>query len=176
VLCGIDGKASMRRIEVKMAEISDVEDIMNIHTLAVFETAAASYPEEIVRNWDSPMTPEMEKKYIDAIETNDEIIVVAKINGRTVGFGWVVPKLNELRAIYVHPDFGRQGVGAQIVADLERLAAERGLKELELIASLNAEKFYFKHGFVKIGNCEHKIRSGHVMPCVKMRKILIKEG
>ncbi len=159
-----------------MAEVSDVEDIMNIHSLAVFETSAAFYPDETVRNWASPMTPEMEKKYIDAIETSDDIIVVAKINGRTVGFGWVAPKLSELRAVYVHPDFGRQGVGAQIVADLERLVVERGLKELELIASLNAEKFYLKHGYVKTGNCEHKIRAGHLMPCVKMRKILIKEG
>jgi len=176
VLWGYDGKTSMPRIGVKKAEVADVEDIMNIHYSAVFETAAPFYPEEIVRNWASPMNPETEKKYVDAIETKNEIIVVAKINGRTVGFGWIVPKLNELRAVYVHPDFGREGVGTQIVADLERLAVERGLNELELIASLNAERFYLKNGFVKIGNCERKIRSGYLMPCIKMKKILIKEG
>jgi len=160
-------------IKLKVAEVSDAEDIMNIHFSAVHETAASYYPGMIIQNWASPKTPERLKQFIDAIQGSDEIFVVAKINDRTVGFGSIMPKRNELRAVYVHPSFGRQGIGTQILADLERLAVEQGIKVLDMDTSLNAERFYLKNGYVAIESGFHKLRSGHKMPCVKMRKILI---
>jgi putative acetyltransferase len=172
VLCGNCEKISMRRIELKSADASNVEDIMNIHYSAVHEIAASWYPEEIIQNWAMPKTPEKIKQLTDAIQGGEEIFVVGKINNRTVGFGIIMPKCNELRAVYVHPAFGRQGIGTQILAGLERIAIERGVNTLKLDASLNAEKFYAKNGFVTVERGVRKIRSGHKMQCAKMRKVL----
>jgi len=162
----------MLSIKLKMADVSDAEDIMNIHFSAIHKTALPYYPNEIIENWACAKTPERLKQIIDAIQGGEEIFVVATRNGRTVGFGSIIPKRNELRAVYVHPDLGRQGVGTQIISVLERLAVERGLKELDLDASLNAERFYLKNGYSAMERGIHELRSGHKMPCVKMRKIL----
>ena len=169
-----DEKTTGKRIEIKRAEVSDAEDMMKIHSAAVRETASAYYSDEIIQNWASPLTEEMQQKYVEAIQRKDEISIVAKIDGRAVGFGWVVPKEKELRAMYVHPDFGRRGVGKRILEALERMAAEKGVDILEGDASFNAERFYVKNGYVAVEKTEHKMRSGHLMPCVKIRKVLKK--
>jgi putative acetyltransferase len=163
----------MNEVKLKLAEVSDAEDIINIHYSAVHEIAGSWYPEEIIQNWAMPKTPEKIKQLTDAIQGDEEIFVVGRINDKIVGFGSIIAKRNELRAVYVHPSLGRQGIGTQILADLERSAIERGVKVLEMDASLNAERFYLKNGFVAIERSVHELRLGHKMPCVKMKKVLI---
>jgi putative acetyltransferase len=173
VLCGNDEKISMRRIELKSADTSGIGDIINIHNSAVHEIAGSWYPEEIIENWAMPKTPEKIKQLREAIQDGEEIFIVGRTNNRTVGFGVIVPKRNELRAVYVHPSFGRQGIGTQILVRLEQIAIEQGARSLELDASLNAEEFYAKNGFAAIERGVHELRSGHKMQCVRMRKTLI---
>jgi putative acetyltransferase len=169
-----DEKIHKQRIEIKPAVVSDAEDMLKIHSAAVRKTASPYYTSEIIENWACPLTEEMRQKYVEAIQRKDEISVVARIDGRAVGFGWVVPKEKELRAVYVHPDFGRRGVGKRILETLESMAVERGVDILEGDASLNAERFYVKNGFTVVEKTMHKMRSGHLMPCVKIRKVLKK--
>src|SRR5208283_3950217 len=97
----------------------------------------------------------------------------AEVGARIVGFGSIVPQTSELRAIYVHPDFGRRGVGSQILWALEHLARRHGLTELAMDASLNAEDFYLIHGFAVVERGEHTLSGGARMRCVKMRKALL---
>jgi putative acetyltransferase len=82
-----------------------------------------------------------------------------------------VPKNSQLRAICVHPDFGRECVGSRILAALEELARQHGLDELAIDASLNAEDFYLNHGFAVVERGEHTRLAR--MRCVKMRKALL---
>jgi putative acetyltransferase len=42
-------------------------------------------------------------------------LIVAKQNNLIVGFGSIASKDNQLRALYVHPSFGRRGIGARIL-------------------------------------------------------------
>ncbi len=163
----------MSRIELKPANISDAENIMDIHSSAVHETAASWYPEEILENWAMRKTPEKIKQLTEAIQGGEEIFIVGRTNNRTVGFGIMAPKYDEVKAVYVHPEFSRQGIGTRILARLEQIAIEQGVKSLDLDASLNAEEFYATNGFVVIERGVHELRSGHKMQCVKMRKTLI---
>jgi N-acetylglutamate synthase-like GNAT family acetyltransferase len=82
------------------------------------------------------------------------------------------PKPYEVRAVYVSPAAGRQGIGKQLLERLELFAQENGLKELWLDASLNAAKFYTANGFTVDAPGEHTLSSGRKMACIKMRKIL----
>jgi putative acetyltransferase len=100
------------------------------------------------------------------------LLLVAEIDGGIVGFGSIAPNGSELRAVYVLPDFGREGIGGQILAALESLARRRALAELTLDASLNAESFYRNHGYAVVESGVHALRSGARMRCVKMRKTL----
>ena len=97
---------------------------------------------------------------------DDEICLVAELHGistgkvektaekeaektaqnKIIGFASVVPKNNELRAVYVSPELVGEGLGAQILAFVERVACKAGVRELNLDASLNAEGFYLRHG------------------------------
>lgn len=54
------------------------------------------------------------------------------------GWGWSVPGNSELRAVYVAAEYGRRGVGAAILDELETLAQDAGLSELHRDASVDA--------------------------------------
>ncbi|AFK18474.1 GCN5-related N-acetyltransferase [Haloferax mediterranei ATCC 33500] len=79
-------------------------------------------------------------------------LVVAEKNDNIVGYGHLIPKAQETRAVYVHPDYGRQGVGSAILTHLEGRAREEGVAYLELWASRNAVAFYERMGYQRIGD------------------------
>ncbi|MHC5763297.1 GNAT family N-acetyltransferase, partial [Nostoc sp.] len=151
---------------------SDAESVLNVHRAAIRETASSCYPKEIIQDWASPITPSKIKAFADNTVIGEETRIVAEINGQIVGFGAIVVSNSELRAVYVSPSFGRSGVGTAILQELERLARERGLSELHLNASLNAEPFYQVNGYINEGFEEHILRSGRKMPSIRMRKKL----
>jgi hypothetical protein len=55
---------------------------------------------------------------------------------------------------------------------MERIARERGLEELELTASVNAEPFYAALGYQAAERTQHHLRFGIPMDAVKMTKQL----
>jgi putative acetyltransferase len=118
-----------------------------------------------------PVTAERIDQYLRHSLPN-ETTVVAEMDGKIVGFGTIVESNNELRALYVSANFGRQGVGSALLRELEKLAKERGCGELHLDSSLTAAPFYANHGYEETGQGEHTLSSGNKMACVKMRKAL----
>jgi putative acetyltransferase len=108
----------------------------------------------------------------EVIAGGDELILVAETAAGIVAFGSIVPRLGELRAVYVHPDAGRRGIGSQVLGELERLALERGVSQLHMDASINSEAFYRRAGYEVVGRGLHRFRTGHEMACVKMFKNL----
>lgn len=89
-----------------------------------------------------------------------------------MGFGSIVPESEELRAVYVHARAGRCGVGSAILEQLELLAVSHGCAQLQMDASVNAEAFYRRNGYIVVERGIHRLSSGHDMACVKMRKTL----
>jgi len=87
----------------------------------------------------------------------DDIHIAAYLDGEPVGYvalravegarGAVV----QLRQMAVDPNHQGRGVGAQIVASAERLAAERGFRRIVLHARETATPFYEKAGYVATG-------------------------
>jgi GNAT superfamily N-acetyltransferase len=67
----------------------------------------------------------------------------------------------------VLPEAGGQGVGRQLLKELERLAREQGLTELHLDSSLTAEPFYRAHGSVREAEEKYTLRSGRKVPAIK---------
>ncbi|OUL19583.1 hypothetical protein BV378_32730 [Nostoc sp. RF31YmG] len=159
-------------IKVRRCLPSDAESVLKVHRAAIHGTASSCYPKEIIQYWASPITPSKIKAFANNTVIGEETRIVAEINGQIVGFGAVVVSNSELRAVYVSPKFGRSGVGTAILQELERLARERGLSELHLNASLNAEPFYQVNGYINEGFEEHILRSGRKMPSVRMGKKL----
>jgi putative acetyltransferase len=135
-------------------------------------TAASTYSAEVIDDWaPATISPERVQAFARSIERGEQIAVVAEDGaGRIVGFGSIVPKNSELRALYVSAEHGRQGIGRALLCELEALARGAGVTELRMIASVNAAPFYEGQGFVSIERDEHTLPSGVRMACVRMRK------
>lgn len=136
------------------------------------QTAQSFYPEEVINGWSPPTNNDRINQIKQAVENPDVWLIVAKQNNLIVGFGSITPKDNKLRALYVHPSFGRRGIGVRLLTALEYEARSLGLSHLQMDASINAELFYRKHGFETIEYATHQLASGQEMACVKMRKTL----
>jgi putative acetyltransferase len=163
---------STKKISIRAANSDDLLAICKVHYDAVHITAAKDYDQQILDQWSSPVNDERVDEYRRRFDPDKEITLVAQINGKVVGLGCFLVVSKELNAIYVSPDLAGQGVGSQLLKELEKIASSKGIKEIWLDSSLTAEKFYSRLGFVSDGQAEHTLRSGQKMACIKMHKRL----
>ncbi|MEZ4487684.1 MAG: GNAT family N-acetyltransferase [Cyanobacteriota/Melainabacteria group bacterium] len=157
---------------IRRATKDDARSILETHYLAVHETAAADYPGEILDEWSATVDEDsfILEKFSDNKE--GELIYVAEIAGKIAAFGAIVPANNELRAVYVSPRFARQAIGSKLLVHLEAEAARYKMTELNLDSSLTAERFYLANGYLIKERGQHRLRSGRMMQCVHMYKLL----
>ncbi|MDQ0509317.1 GNAT family N-acetyltransferase [Ancylobacter amanitiformis] len=158
-------------MRIEEARPADAEAMLMAHRAAVRGTAAAFYDVEIINTWAPlPLRAETIELLARRIERGVEEAVVARDrSGAIIGFGSIVPNVHELRAVYVSPAHGRSGIGGSILRELEARARRRGLAELTMNASINAEAFYRRHGFTSEGYGEHRLDGGYRMARVRMR-------
>lgn len=161
-------------INLRPAKVSDAEDFVRVQHAAVHGSdPSIFYTQDILQSWSpSPTDQYRLNRLRQAIEDSEEILVAAESieNAVIVGFGSLVPSKQEIRAVYVDPTFGSQGVGSKILTYLEEFARLHGVDKLHLDASLSAERFYCHHGYSVIERGNHQLSSGAVMNCVKMSK------
>jgi predicted GNAT family acetyltransferase len=62
----------------------------------------------------------------------------------------------EITGVYVHPSVTRNGVGTEILTNLEQEARGRDNRTLGLSASLNAVPFYEYHGYERVRAYTHE--------------------
>jgi len=61
-------------------------------------------------------------------------------------------RIFQLAAALLQPEFAGQGIGTELLTLVERLMRERGIKAMQLEASLNAAQFYRRRGFEPTGS------------------------
>jgi putative acetyltransferase len=158
-------------IEVRQMRAEDARSFLAVHHAAVRGIAAKDYPPTVIEHWAPvPIT----EKHVDRFRANpeDEVRILAEINGKIVGLGAIVLGKNELRACYVLPSAVRKGVGSALVREIEQMALEHGLQWLECDASLTFVPFYAVLGYEVRERGEQVLGSGQRMQCMKMRKHL----
>jgi GNAT superfamily N-acetyltransferase len=144
---------------------------LEIQRASVRGLAVNDYPASVVEEW-APLPVTDAAVAIFRVNQDDEVRLVAELDGELVGIGALVLAGSELRACYVVPAAARRGVGSTLVAEIERIALHHGLINLELLSSLTAEPFYRALGYEVGERVEHVLRSGDGMAAVKMRKTL----
>ena len=163
-----------QKIQLRLGCEGDGKNVAQIHYRAVHEIASNNYSENILNAWGRPLSKEeldkREENFNRRIKKN--IVVIAEIDEKMAGFGEISLQENELTALYVNPDFKRQGVGTAIAVNLESRAKQGGLKSLKLHSSLTAESFYKQNGFQREKEGTHILATGEQMACVIMRKSL----
>lgn len=76
--------------------------------------------------------------------------LVAELNGRIAGFALADPAAAYVADLWVGPDFEGRGVGSALLRAMERLLAERGVGEAQLVtlaANLRARAFFGRTGW-----------------------------
>ena len=109
----------MQAYKIRLAIPEDVEAIRDAHRKSIVEIAAKDYPKEVIAEWGTNRSPESISKQKDAIKDGEEITWVAEINNEVIGFAVLVPKAEELRAIYVTGKASQIGVGTSLLKALE---------------------------------------------------------
>ena len=103
---------------------------------------------------------------------------VAELGDRLVGSGGWMPVGRDpggrwrarIRAIFVHPDWARRGIGRRLVAHAETAAAETGFGIFELEASLPGVPLYQSLGYREVARCGLAMPDGATLPDVRMEK------
>ncbi len=153
---------------VRRAEKADARAILECHREAIKAKAISHYSEKIVDSWAPEVNPSQIQQIEGVVLSPDLIYLVAESAEGILGFGIVVLKANELRAVYVRPNRSGQ-VGTGILKELLKLARVQGVKYLHMDSTVNAAEFYERNGFTSLSKGVHVLSSGQEMDCIKMR-------
>jgi GNAT superfamily N-acetyltransferase len=76
----------------------------------------------------------------------------------------------KVRAIFVHPDYARRGLGSLILARVEAEAEAAGFKRYEMGSTLTGVPLYRLKGYVEVERIGVPLHNGEALPVVKMLK------
>lgn len=92
---------------------------------------------------------------------SSEGIVIAEQDERLIGFGGIdVSAKEQVRWIFIVPEFQSTGIGSKILNELETIAWSCGLRSIRLHSAPGAEIFYRKHGYAYVSD-EEKLGHDH---------------
>jgi GNAT superfamily N-acetyltransferase len=158
----------VHEITIRVAAPDDAARIAMVHHAAVQgERSLGDYDAEQLEAWaqSRPLT-ELRKRI--AVRR----FFVAESTTEPAGYAQLDVGNAVIRAIYVAPHYQRRGVGRRLAQAVFAAAREAGFEQLELDSSLNAVPFYETLGFARLGNVDHRLSNGVIMPCVRMTKSL----
>ena len=157
------------RVDIRELRRGEERLFLEVHAQSIRGLASGHYAPEVIDAWCVPADDDTVAAFTKNAE--NELRLVAEIDGEVVGLAALVLESSELRACYVLPEAARQGVGSALVREMERRAAIHHLDRLELLSSMNAEPFYTALGYRSEGRIEHNVR-GQPMAAVMMSKRL----
>ena len=157
-------------INIRQATVTDAEAIANILITSVRTLGSADYTAEqieIIINLHNA------ESYSEEIETENVMILVAETETKIIGFGSIAENGRTIGDLYVLPNYTRQGIGTLLLLALEKIALQKGVSKLWVMASLTARSFYSSCGFQyekdsALIDSETEIK----IPCVDMTKVL----
>ena len=76
----------------------------------------------------------------------------------------------KIRAMFVHPEWGRKGIGSMIMDECERAAGKAGFTRFEMGATLSGVPLYEKYGYAAKERVELPLSNGETLPIVRMEK------
>jgi putative acetyltransferase len=160
-------------VSIRAMRSEDARRFLEIQRESVRGIAARDYLTAVIEAWAPlPITEEIVEQFLS--NRDDEMRLIAEIDGQAVGIGALVLGTSELRACYVVPGAARRGVGAAIIVEIERIAREHKLEYLRLESSLTAEPFYAALGYRVEARGELMIAAGVPMAAITMSKRLAK--
>ncbi len=146
---------------IRLAVATDNQRMHEIHTHAVRTACQGFYSDEQIDGWLINRSPE---GYLEGINKNAMYVYIK--GNKTVGFGHA--EVGEIHAIFVDPEFHKQGIGKSILEyGLKIALGKSGNEKVKVEASINAVNFYTQHGFAVVKE-KHLERNGQQLPITEM--------
>jgi GNAT superfamily N-acetyltransferase len=76
----------------------------------------------------------------------------------------------KIRAIFVHPDWARRGIGTTLLHACEAAAAQAGFTRFEMGSTLTGVPLYTLEGYVALERIAVPLANGEALPVVRMAK------
>jgi putative acetyltransferase len=122
---------------------ADTEELGEVFRRSVREVASKDYRLAQIEAW--VQAPGEITTWSDRMQNRTTF--VAEENGRLIGFIQYEPP-DHIDMTYVHPERQRMGVASALLAALESEARMRGVKLLNVEASVTSRPFFAHHGYV----------------------------
>ncbi len=78
-----------------------------------------------------------------------------------------------IRAIFVHPDWARRGIGSLILKSCEDAAVAAGFRKFEMGSTLTGIALYKLKGYQELEMVQVPLRNGEHLPVLRMAKQLL---
>lgn len=75
-----------------------------------------------------------------------------------------------VRAMYVHPEFGRRGIGSFLLKLCEAAALQEKFSQLELMSTVSGEALYLERGYQVVERVQAGTSNGVKVPLIRMKK------
>jgi GNAT superfamily N-acetyltransferase len=144
-------------VTIRPATADDAAMIFAITRASVAGLAADHYTSEQIDGWMGDRTP---ATYLD--DASSGRIKVAEVSGRPVGYVDAVQ--GEITRLFLLPEFSGNGIGKRLMLVGLAMASTGHSGALRVEATRNAEAFYERFGFRRVGTGVFAGRSGDWPP------------
>ena len=133
-------------LRIRSANPADADELLAIRRDAIM-ALAEEYGRVAAERWATAAHPDRAAK---AIATNS--VWVTEFGSKVVG--WVEVSGATIESLYVSPAAARLGVGSSLLTHAERQIRDAGASIAYLDASPNAEAFYARRGYRRVGEAK----------------------
>jgi putative acetyltransferase len=159
-------------VVLRPAVPADAPAILKVHRASILTLEIGSYSLAEVERWAAGLEPQ---RYVEAMgEGGETFIVAAATDGALAGFRSF--KNDEVKGLYVAPEWARRGVGRALLGEAEAAIAGGGHRLIRIVASLSGQEFYERHGYRRVERRDWESRGGLVMAALAMEKALPRGG
>lgn len=142
------------KIDIREANMNDLIHIQNLNN-SLFDLEYNNYDSTLKLGW--PFEKEGKEYFIDRI--NNNLIFVAEINGKIVGYlagnileeiSYSVETFAELDNMYIDTNYRGYGIGSKLIDKFKNYCKNIGIENIKVTAyahNKQAIKFYMKNGF-----------------------------
>lgn len=128
---------------LRNATSADATAISVVVITALRESNVQDYSPDIIEQVQRSFSPSAILHFLTRRQ-----VYVACLDGRVVATGSL--DANTVRSLFVAPTHQGKGIGRRLMATIESVAAQSGVKMLRVPSSITAEGFYLSLGFLKV--------------------------
>ncbi|WP_394176544.1 GNAT family N-acetyltransferase [Thalassotalea litorea] len=153
---------------IRQAKPDDYPEMDELFRLSATRLCCNAYTEEQLEGWAGCPRPE---RFMENQSKGYQQYFLT-LENQIIAFGILDIANSKLMALFVHPDFSGRKVGENMTQFLLQQAKDKNLNVLALDSSLNAVKFYKRHGFSETGRSVFTTQNGTSLAPVQMTKNL----